>query len=106
MRQTGREATNVPEWETSVLRVRTHCRLSRCLAEVAILKWQNLTDKEIAAQLRIPVATARGRLRRLYHDHGLPGPIPLALAVERALSRAECAAVEDSAGRIPVGGLE
>lgn len=69
-----------------VMRVMTRCRLSRCLAEVAVLRHAGLTDRQIAIHLDIPLATVRGRVRRIYAAHALGGVSALVLLVERALN--------------------
>ena len=77
---------DLPKWETDLARLQAATAFSRCLAEVALLRHQCLTEKEAARVLRIPLVTFRGRIRRIYTEFQIDGILQLVLCVERALA--------------------
>jgi hypothetical protein len=73
------------QWETALLHIESQCGFTRCLAEAALCRHQGLGEKQSAAHLRIPLTTFRGRIRRIYTEHGIGGAVDLVLLVERVL---------------------
>ncbi|MBA2292528.1 MAG: hypothetical protein H0W15_08735 [Gemmatimonadales bacterium] len=60
-------------------------KLSRRLAEVAVLVHALLSEKQMASVLQVPRNTVHARLRRIYRTTAIQGVTDLALRVERAI---------------------
>ena len=75
-----------PRWVVDLDALVQRSRLSRCLAEAALLRHRGCSDRLAARVLGIPLATFRGRIRRLYREHGINGALQLVLFVERTLT--------------------